>query len=68
LFSEGLRLDYDSQRNQKKHSYKSDQELQTTLERFEQSKVLAEAEMISFMNSEKEHIALLQRKTLDLIV
>jgi len=60
--TENLRLDYDSQRNQKKHSYKSDQALQVTFEKFEQSKVLTEAEMINFMNSEKEHIAMLQRK------
>lgn len=64
--TEGLRLDYDSQRNQRKHTYKSDQELQQSLERFEQSQVLAEAEMINFLNNERDHINVLQNLAQDL--
>lgn len=58
--TESLRLDYDSLRNQKKHSYKSDQELQRAGERFEQSKVVTEAEMIKLLNNETDQITVLQ--------
>ena len=58
--SEGLRLAYDSQRNVRKRTASGEGELKTAAENFENAKIVAEAEMIKFLQNERDQVILLQ--------
>lgn len=58
--SESLRLAYDSQRNVKKMTPNIENNIRVAAENFENSKIVTEAEMIKFLQNERDQILLLQ--------
>lgn len=57
---ESLRLDFDSQRNTKKYTPNNERDITRAGQKFEQSKIVTETEMIKFLNNENDQITLLQ--------
>ena len=53
-------MDYDAQKNRKKRTTQHEIETKLAGERFEDSKILVEADMIHFLQNEKDQIMLLQ--------
>ena len=64
---ESLRLDYEAQKNRKKQTVNSERELQIAGELFQESKILAQTEMINFFNTELDQINILSSFTENLI-
>ena len=64
---ENLRLDFESQKHRKKQTVNTERELQIAGERFQESKILAQAEMINFFKTEFDQINILSSFTENLI-